>query len=321
MQCPVRKVLLAAIGLHLLAGVRCPAADLLSVDSVSRPVQWTIQHAGKPILVYAADPQKFKPYIQALYTVKGYGVLRDAPFDHLHHHALMYGIKVNGVNFWEETSGSGVQKVVESSAPEIFATPRGLPAARWAQLIYWLAPQDAFLPNSNAPALLIERRTLTLVIDKARQETALHWKSRFEVGSKTNEVILTGANYHGLGLRFLKELDPVATHITPEGKPDLANGRQDVSSHAWEAVTFDAPGQPATIAIFGAASNARGKPAFFAMKTPFAYLAATQGLDKEPLVYRRGESFELNYLVTLYPEMKTAEALAQRAREWDPAAQ
>lgn len=293
------------------------AADKLVVTSVSRPTRWTVSYQGKPILVYSSDPQEFKPYVQDLYTVKGYGVLRNSPFDHLHHHALMYGIRVNGLNFWEETPGCGVQKVVESSPPELLTTDSGLPEVRMAQLIYWVPPEDAFVPNTNAAPLLIERRTLTLVINPAREETALHWNSHFEVGSRTNQVTLTGANYHGLGMRFLRELDPLAAHLTAEGAPDLSNNRQDVSAHAWEAVTFDAPGKPATIALFGAASNARGNPVFFAMKTPFAYLSACQGMDKEPLVYQRGQSFELSYLVTLYPEVKTTEALVQRAREWN----
>ncbi len=291
-------------------------ADILTVTPVSRPTQWTVSYRGNPLLVYSSDPQEFKPYVRDLCTVKGYGVLRNSPFDHLHHHALMYGIRVNGLNFWEEKPGCGVQKVVESSPPELLTANSGLPEARLAQLIYWLAPEDSFVPNTNAAALLIERRTLRLRIDPARQETALHWTSRFEVGPKTNQVVLAGANYHGLGMRFLSELDPVATHLTATGRIDLSNNRQDVAAHAWEAVTFDAPGRPATIALFGATVNARGNPVFFAMKTPFAYLSACQGLDKEPLVYRRGQSFELNYLVTLYPEVKTVEVLSQRAREW-----
>ena len=53
------------------------------------------------------------------------------------------------------------------------------------------------------------------------------------------------------------------------------------------------PAKPATIALFGAATNARGDSHFFAMRTPFAYLSATQNLDKESLVYRKGERFEL----------------------------
>lgn len=293
-----------------------PAAERLVAEASSRPTQWTINYDRKPVVVYEFDPQNFKPYIKALNTLSGYGVLRDLPSDHLHHHALMYGLKVNGINFWEETAGCGVQKVVESSPPKISRNAVGLPQARLVQVLYWLAPEDAFLPNTNAPALLIERRTLTLTLNPKQQETALHWKSEFEVGPRTNVVTITGANYHGLGMRFLEELDPLAVHLTPEGKPDLAGGKQDVSVHRWEAVAFDNPGKPATMALFSAPSNARGNARYFAMKTPFAYLSATQGLDEEALVYRRGERFELNYLVTLYPELKSTETLAERGRQW-----
>ena len=311
--------LVVALGIWtMLAGPALLAAEPFSVSTASQPIHWTISYQGKTVLVYASDPQKFKPYVQALHTLQGYGVLRDAPFDHLHHHALMYGIRVNGVNFWEEVSGCGVQKPIDCPPPQIDMTPEGLPRARIAQTILWLAPQDAFLPNTNAPALLVERRTLTLTLNPAARETALHWNSRFAVGSKTNQVVLQGANYHGLGVRFLQKLDPFAVHITPEGTIDLPGSKQDVSAHAWEAVSFDIPGEPVTLAVFGAPGNARGASRYFAMKTPFAYLAATQGLDLEPLVYRQGDQFELNYLVTLYPELKTGEALSQRAHQWIP---
>lgn len=315
--CSSRLVLLGAFAASaLLSPISLRAADL-SVEAVSSPVQWTVSYKGSPILVYSSNPRQFKPYIQDLRTIKGYGVLRDSPFDHLHHHALMYGIRVNGVNFWEETSGCGVQKVVRSSTPQTGATPAGLPQATLEQTIHWLSPEDAFLPDTNSPTLLVEYRVLRLVIDPATQETALYWKSRFDVGSKTNQVTLAGANYHGIGMRFLQALDPIANHFTAGGKPDLANNRQDVAAYPWEAISFDAPGKPATIALFGAPTNARGDSVFFAMKTPFAYLSATQGLDKTPLVYRRGESFEINYLVTLYPEVKTTQAIADRASRWN----
>lgn len=267
-------------------------------------------------MVYAFDPQRLKPYVKALNTLDGYGVLRDSPPDHLHHHGMMYGITVNGINFWEETAGCGVEKVVESPLPVIEWTPGGLPQARVTQLLYWVAPQDAFLPNSNATPLLIERRTLVLTVSPAKRETALRWQSSFDVGTKTNVVTLSGANYHGLGMRFLKELDPLAFHLTPEGRLDLSNNRQDVSAHPWEAVIFDMPKKTATIAMFGGAVSTGVDDHYFAMKTPFAYLSATQNLDKEPLVYRQGEHFELNFLITLYPERKTTEALAERSRQW-----
>jgi hypothetical protein len=306
--------------LSLVLNQSASADENLTAEFAARTNQWTLSYQGKPVMTYVIDPQKFKPYVQSLNTLDGYGVLRDSPGDHLHHHGLMYGIQVNGINFWEETAGCGVEKVVETSAPEFLNTAEGLPQARLVQLLYWLAPEDAFLPNSNAPPLLIEHRVLTLTLDPGKRETALQWKSQFEAGSKSNVVTLTGFNYHGLGMRFLKELDPLARHLTPQGPLDFATGqpagKQIISFAPWEAVTFDLPGKPATIALFGAPRNPRGEAHYFAMETPFAYLSATQGLDREPLVYRQGEHFELNYLIVLYPELKLPAALTDRGRQW-----
>jgi hypothetical protein len=41
----------------------------------------------------------FKPCVQQLFSPRGVNVLRDAPADHLHHHALMFAVAVDGVNF------------------------------------------------------------------------------------------------------------------------------------------------------------------------------------------------------------------------------
>lgn len=292
------------------------AAQGLRAGTDSRPNRITLSFRDKPVMVYEFAPDRYKPYVKELRTLRGENVLLDAPSDHLHHHALMYGIKVNGVNFWEEISGSGVQRVIRTADPELSTDRDGLPAAILRQELAWVPAADAFLPVTNLPVLLKETRTLTLTIDEKASEVALLWHSRFAVGNRTNTVVLTGSSYHGLGMRFLPELDPVATHLTPAGPPDLANNRQDVSAHPWAAVRFDAPGRPATIALIGAPANARGKPHFFAMRTPFAYLSATQRLDQEPLVYRAGDTFELCYLITLYSEAKTAEALAARARRF-----
>lgn len=280
---------------------------------------WTISYRGKPLLVYAFDPQRFKTYVKELRTIQGDNILRDAPFDHLHHHALMYGIRVNGINFWEETSGNGVQKPAQTPEPVLgFAEAAGnrLPQAKISQVLHWVEPQDAFLPNNAPVSLLVEHRTLVLTVDEKHQEVALEWKSQFEVGPKTNIVTLTGANYHGLGMRFLQELDPLATHSLAGVRPDLANNRQDVSVAPWAAVSFALPGHPATIALAGHPTNARGDATYFSMLTPFAYLSATQALDREPLVHHSGDKWELNYLVLLYPDAKPSDTLRQRIESW-----
>jgi hypothetical protein len=156
-----------------------------------------------------------------------------------------------------------------------------------------------------------------LTIDPQTHEVAVHWRSVFEVGTKTNVVTLTGANYHGLGMRFNQELDPVAIHFSGDGSPDLSDNKQDVSAHNWTAVSFKDNASPVTLVLYGHPANARGKANFFSMKTPFAYLSATQGLEREPLVCRRGDHFELNYLVCLYPEIKSSQDLDKRYQQWE----
>lgn len=275
---------------------------------------WPLTYKQQKLLVYVAG--KYKPYVKELFTTTGRNVLRDAPFDHLHHHGLMYAIKANGVNFWEEVAGAGYQKPVATSKWMESKTTDGLPQFTLTQTLHWLAPADAELSDTAKAAILIEHRTLTVTLNEAQKEVALQWKGEFEVGAKSNVVTLTGANYHGFGMRFLKEFDPIARHLNSGGAPDL-NGKQDVSKHKWGSVSFDQPGQPATLVLFGHPTNARGDAWFFTMRTPFAYLSATQNLDQEPLVYRAGEKFQVNYLVTLYPELKSADAINARSQAWE----
>ncbi|MGA2866241.1 MAG: DUF6807 family protein [Verrucomicrobiota bacterium] len=301
-----------------LAWAAAAAAAGLSLSTSEEPTAGTVLWGQQKLFVYAFAPQKFKPYVKELAPLDGENILRDAPYDHLHHHALMYGIRVNGINFWEEVAGSGVQKVIRTWRPVFSEAGFGRPAqAQCEQLLHWVAPAEAFLPDTAPVALLVEHRTLLLTVNPAQHEVALQWKSKFHVGGKTNTVTLSGASYHGLGLRFRQDLDALAVHSLAGAPPDLASNRQDVSRAPWAAVSFDAPGHPVTIALAGHPANQRGDAAFFSMLTPFAYLSATQGLDKEPLIYHQGDQFELNYLVLLYPEARyPSAALRERVEAW-----
>ena len=290
------------------AGV-CPAQSTLRLDAGLATNAWIVSYQGQPLLRYVFNPRQYKPYVAEFSAPGGRNILRDAPSDHLHHHGLMYAIKVNGLNFWEEVAGNGVERVVTTSAAVTSA------GAKLEQVIHWVAPQEAFIADTTPAALLVEHRTLLLTVDAATHESALEWKAEFAVGKKTNQVTLTGATYHGLGMRYLEELDALAQHSYAGRKPDLVN-RQEVSPAKWAAVSFAASGHPATLALLPHPANARGDGDFFSMLTPFAYLAATQGLDKEPLVYHSGDKFTLRYLVLLYPEVKATEALEARDRGW-----
>lgn len=304
------------LGILLIGAWTAPGAARLAgadmpwtAEPGRQPTRWTIAYEGRPILVYEFDPGKFKPYVKELRTFDGHNILRDAPHDHLHHHALMYGIKVNGLNFWEEASGAGVQQPVQTAPPEFGRDARGRPQATLRQRIHWVASADAFLPLTNRPALLIEDRTLVLTIDAAASEVALLWQGDFAVGNAASEVALSGANYHGLGIRFREDLDAGARHFHDRGPIDLAGTRQDVSRHPWAGVELESAGFSAVAVLFGSADNGRGDPLFFSMKRPFAYLSATQGLDAEPLVYRAGDRWRLAYRLALYPKKPALESI------------
>ena len=72
-------------------------------------------------MVYSFAPHKFKPYVQQLCTFRGENVLRDAPRDHLHHHGLMYAIKVNGITSGRKFPGTAFKKC--SKVQNLFSTP------------------------------------------------------------------------------------------------------------------------------------------------------------------------------------------------------
>ncbi|MDR1382647.1 MAG: PmoA family protein, partial [Planctomycetaceae bacterium] len=72
----------------------------------------------KPLAEYRFANVPFKPYIDILRTPSGRNILRDAPYDHLHHHGLMFAIAVNGCNFWEEFTPRHGKEITVSIKPQ-----------------------------------------------------------------------------------------------------------------------------------------------------------------------------------------------------------
>jgi hypothetical protein len=275
-----------------------------------------VTYQGRRILRYSFATNQFKPYVRELYTLKGDNILLDAPPDHLHHHGLMYAIRVNGVNFWEERDQPGFEKPVRLEQLETSRSSTGLPKASFVQMIHWVANTDAAPPDSGALALLVERRTITLTIDETRGEVALDWHAEFEVGAGADHVTLSGANYHGLGLRLPPAFNRIALRRNSEGAPYLTEGKGDVTRARWSAVSHRVDNRDITVALFGPAPTQSGLPCFFTMVQPFTYLSVTQGLDKAPIQHSAGDKFRIDYRLVAYSEAKTTEFLQDRYSKW-----
>ena len=309
-----------AVGLALFLALVCAAAAAappISIDAKADRGELEVRFKGRKLLVYAFATNQFKPYVRELYTLRGENVTRDAPPDHLHHHGLMYAVCVNGINFWEERGAPGFEKHVELPLHTARIDANGVPVASFTEIIHWLAPTNKTDSDTLAAALLIEQRTLTVAIDEKNQEVALRWDSQFQVGPNAEKATLHGPNYDGLGLRLAESFNHAARFQNSADQPYTGKNTQSVTHAQWTSVSGLMDGREVTVVIFGRPENARGHGFFFTMLDPFAYLSATQGLDKMPLAYSAGDKFSLSYLLTIYPEHKSSEFIRQRSELWE----
>lgn len=276
-------------------------------------LEWRYQ--DRPLLTYAFASNQFKPYVRALRTLRGENVLLDAPADHLHHHGLMYAIRVNGVNFWEERDAPGHEVHVTFFFRHTGRNATGRPEASFGELIHWV-PDGGGMDADPARAFLVERRTLTLTVDEAQDEVALAWHSEFELGGRTNRIRLHGSDYNGLGLRLPPAWDRRAFHTNSEAAPYVTRGRRDVFPARWASVANRAGTVSAQVTLLARPRGHAGTNAFFAMTDPFTYLAATQSLDRAPLEYRAGDRFSLDYLVLVHSAARSPAQLESRYQAW-----
>lgn len=296
------------------ASENAPGPLTAFVQSEPGLIEWRFK--GRKLLAYTFGTNQFKPYVRELSSLAGDNVLRDAPFDHLHHHGLMYAIRVNDVNFWEERDRPGHQRHIKLLAHGTSRSGSGLPQASFTELIHWVPDGEHTRADTTPAAFLVERRTLTLIVDEAKEEVAVAWHAEFEVGARTNAVKLHGSDYNGLGLRLPAAWDHVAHHENSEHAPYPDGGKPGAVPARWGAVSHTVDGRTTQVALFARPRGHAGTNSFFAMTEPFTYFAATQGLDKRPLDYRTGDHFAIDYLVLVSPVARTATQLETRYQAW-----
>jgi hypothetical protein len=239
----------------------------------------TLHMDGRPVGRYRYSEVPFKPYLQELRTPSGINILRDSPFDHKHHHALMFAVAVEGVNFWEEKEGHGRQQHAGINGTFV-GELGGTACAAFTERLAWM--------NGNQ-VLLTETRTIRLMRDPVGKATLLSWTAAlqpWELGPRPSSarlasVTLSGANYFGLGMRFLTSMDKSGRFINAEGGEGVP-GTNDKRSR-WCAYSAEAEGKPVTVAIFDHPGNVRHPATWFTMLEPFSYLCVTLGLHHEPL--------------------------------------
>ncbi len=294
--------LLLVVFLFLSQGV--PAAD--SVEFTKDSARVTIKADGQTVLVYKYGEVPFKPYVEQFYTPSGVNVLRDAPFDHLHHHGLMFAIRVDDVNFWEERNDPGTQKTIDLAEVKTHEFG-GVNWTGFTSHIDWTGPKDG-------KVLLKEERVIEVALDKPGKASGITWTSTFSLPEGKDSATLTGANYHGLGMRFLPSMDTGGSFMNSEGKTGV-EGTNDARAK-WCAYTALADGKEVTVVMLDHSANPRHPAVWFTMTQAFAYLSATLNLAKEPLEIKAPESLTLRYALILGDGKIEASKITNLYNKW-----
>ena len=262
-----------------------------------------VAYGGKQMMVYRFGEVPFKPYVKELRSPNGVQVLRDAPGDHLHHHALMFAIGVDGVDFWAETPGCG-KEVHRSNSLSAFNHVQGS-LGRLEETIDWNGPNGK---------LLEEKRSIeTYPLSGA---TVLNWQSKLTRPEGMVAAKLTGSHYFGLGARFAETMDKGAKFIYSDGKAGtVVRGDERLTEGKWCAVQGTVDDQDVTIAMFDGTGNPR-PTAWFTMGEPFAYLAATMRLHEQPMELKAGQTMNLHYGLVVWDGHVGAGEIEKVYRKW-----
>ncbi|MEN6428087.1 MAG: DUF6807 family protein [Phycisphaerales bacterium] len=252
-----------------------------------------VRAGESPVLQYRYGDVPFKPYVKELYTPAGLNVLLDAPSDHLHHHALMFAVAVDGVNFWEETPTAGRQSQRGDSTNVVIAEHGGGPSAGFRVTPAWV-------DGTGSKGELGEVRTIEVCRVDKLAATVVTWRSDLAVPKNKQTVTLSGSHYFGLGMRFVRSMDG-GEFFNADGKEGtIFRGEERLVQSDWCAYTGAINGKPVTVAMLGHPSNPRHPAMWFTMAKPFAYLSATLNLHEKPLVVTSGEPLVLRYAVVAW---------------------
>ncbi len=264
----------------------------------------------RTLMDYRLTPNPAKPYVRQLYTPSGVNVLRDQVPDHKHHHGLMFAIAADGVNFWEETPGTGREEP-QGASPVSTTAANGTARASLGQDLAWIGPK------SPSP-ILLEHRTVVVGRSKEGSVTLPTWRSTLSAPPGRESVKLTGNCYYGLGMRFPVAMNKGGRFFYSADKKErtIVHGDQGVTPARWSAYTASSEGKPVTVAIFESPANLRFPSPIFTMLTPFAYQSATLNLWKEPLVLKQGHPLDLRYGVAAWDGQIDPAAVEALYQQW-----
>ena len=302
--------------LAAMAAVRLDAAEGAGQPAGGAEIRIDAQRlkafsGGAPFLEYRhGGPGLFKSYIAGL-SLDGGKIqpLRDAPHDHLHHHALMLAFNVDGVEFWGVEDGS-CGRMAHQGFADTGVREDG--RITFTETLSWKAPAPQ---GQEGKVLLQEVRRIATRPAVSGGPQMVDWDSVFRAPQGSGKATLTGREYHGLGVRFVVPMDQGGRFLNADGGAGVAGTNQKRSRWCSYAASPE-PGVKVTLAMFDDPKNPRSPADWFTMDSGFAYMTLTMGLDAEPYVLAEDKTLRVHYGVALFKGEADAQVIEAAYREW-----
>jgi hypothetical protein len=258
---------------------------------------------GETVAGFYRHTDEFKPHIHPLRTPRGHCVTSASPHDHKHHKALMYALRAEDVNFWEEvatlpTEVPGVQRHIDFS--EIVS--RGS-QVRFTEKLHWSA-QDGSLPSFD------EARKITCLHDPAARAFVWTWATRLTalrplhlVQSQWSHGLPDGTkvNYHGLGIRFRRDFGGMTRNheLRVDGAVFKEKFQQQMGARPKEVTFIGSLDETWPVERAGVTFQQRQDNTLYIMEDyiPFMGLGPT---NRAPLKLAAGKTIEESYTVTVF---------------------
>lgn len=300
--------------LALIGGLAAGAAMAADTAAVIKQDASTVSISfdGSPVLVYRYGDAPFKPYVKELYTPAGVQILRDSPHDHVHHRGLMFGLQVNGADYWGEHARSGKQRNAGLAVRQDISSDgvSHVSCISCTQTLRWTPPGEE-------QPVLAERRTIEARFDKGLRATLLTWQTELKPEPGRKSITLTGTHYDGLGIRFVESMDKGGRFLYACDQPGpIVRGTERVTATRWCAYSAVADGKPVTVALFDHPANPRRPAGMFSMAGHFAYLSVTPNVWKRPMTIEADKPLHLRYGVALWDGKVERDEIEQTYKTW-----
>lgn len=226
----------------------------------------------------------------------------------------MFAVGVDDVNFWHESPGvEGPPRIGRQKGNRVVCRIDRNGTGR--QLVSVTQGVDWVDDNDNR--VIREQREIHVECNHDANATLLTWRCELMGANPDQPPTFNGERYFGLGLRFVEPMDDSGTHLLADDRgAELAPDAENLVQASWCAYQSSIDGNDVTVAVFARRDNPRGRTVWFTMTEPFAYIAATLGLDKRPLVLPPDGALTCVYGVAAADGKLTRDQIDNLYRAW-----